>query len=81
LSDLKKQIISFANLVVERFEERKSIDDIALDNGNPSQKLYMSLAVLDDLINKISFSNIVDNAKKRSLGSTKQQTRSILGAA
>jgi hypothetical protein len=81
LSDLKKQIISFANLVVERFEGRKSIDDIALDNGNPSQKLYMSLAVLDDLINKISFSNIVDNAKRRALGSTKQQTRSILGAA
>jgi hypothetical protein len=81
LSDLKKQIISFANLVVERFEERKSIDDIALDKGNPSQKLYMSLAVVNDLINKISFSNIIDNAKRRALGSTKQQTRSILGAA
>ncbi|MDR2427932.1 MAG: InlB B-repeat-containing protein [Endomicrobium sp.] len=81
LSDLKKQIISFANLVVERFEERKSIDDIALDKDNPSQKLYMSLAVVNDLINKISFSNIIDNAKRRALGSTKQQTRSILGAA
>ncbi|MDR1942730.1 MAG: hypothetical protein LBQ04_01215 [Endomicrobium sp.] len=81
LSELKKQIISFANLVVERFENGQSIDDIALDNGNPSQKLYMSLAVIDDLINKISFSNIVDNAKRRALGSTKQQTRSILGAA
>ena len=81
LLDLKKQIISFANLVVERFEDGQSIADIAVDNGNPSQKLYMSLAVLDDLINKISFSNIVDNAKRRAVGSTKQQTRSILGAA
>jgi hypothetical protein len=81
LSELKGQIISFANLVVERFANGQSIADIALDNGNPSQKLYMSLAVLDDLINKISFSNIVDNAKRRALGSTKQQTRSILGAA
>jgi hypothetical protein len=81
LLDLKKQIISFANLVVERFEDGQSTADIAVDNGNPSQKLYMSLAVLDDLINKISFSNIVDNAKRRAVGSTKQQTRSILGAA
>jgi hypothetical protein len=41
----------------------------------------MSLAVLDDLINKISFSTIIANAKRITLGSTKQQTRSILGVA
>jgi hypothetical protein len=42
----------------------------------------MSLAVLDDLINKISFSNIVLTMPRGNpLESTKQQTRSILGAA
>jgi hypothetical protein len=80
LSSLKSQMILFANLIVEKFEHEENITDLALSEGNPSQELYTSLAILNDLINKVSFKRIVDQTGKRAKLSA-SSVKTILGAA
>ncbi|MDR2436466.1 MAG: hypothetical protein LBD17_00085, partial [Endomicrobium sp.] len=80
LSNLKSQTISFTNLVIERFENEKDITDLALDQGNPSQQICISLAILDDLINKVSLRKIVEQTGKRAKVSA-TAVKNILGAA
>jgi hypothetical protein len=79
-SSARQQIIIFTNSIIERFEEEKDITDLALNQGNPSERLYISLAIINYLINKVSFRRIVDETGKRAKASA-SAVRSILGAA
>jgi hypothetical protein len=80
LSDISKQITLFVNSVILRFEKEKDISDLLLIQSSPSQKLYISLAILNDLINKLSFRKIVDETAKRT-NSSALAVKNILGAA
>jgi hypothetical protein len=80
LSDISKQITLFVNSVILRFEEEKGISDILLIQNSPSQKLYISLAILNYSINKVSFRKAVDETVKRAKSSA-LAVKNILGAA
>jgi hypothetical protein len=80
LSSLKKQMILFSNSIIERFETEEDIVDLALNQGNPSQALYTSLVIINDLINKVSFRKIVEQTGKRAKASA-SAVKNILGAA
>ncbi|MDR1474154.1 MAG: InlB B-repeat-containing protein [Endomicrobium sp.] len=80
LSDISKQITLFVNSVILRFEEEKGISDLLLIQSTPSQKLYISLAILNDSINKVSFRRVVDETIRRTKSSA-LAVKNILGAA
>jgi hypothetical protein len=80
LSNLRKQMISFTNSIAESIEREESIANLALTNEKPSQNLSMSLAILNDSINKVSLRRTLEQTGKKAKVPA-IAVKNILGAA
>ncbi|MDR2645375.1 MAG: InlB B-repeat-containing protein [Endomicrobium sp.] len=82
LADLRKQMIMFANSIYKQMDEERDIDSIirTADMDNPYRKLYIYLAIANDLINTVSFRKVVEETGNRAKAPI-SAVKNILGAA
>jgi hypothetical protein len=73
----KMEAIEFVNALIERFEQEGMITD----ESDRLAALRIAIAVIDDALNKIMFSKIVEGIKERAKVSAAVLTRSVLSAA
>jgi hypothetical protein len=82
LANLRTQMITFANSIYKQMDEERDIDSIIRisDADNPYRKLYVYLAIANDLINTVSFRKVVEETGTRAKAPV-SAVRNILGAA
>ncbi|MDR1104144.1 MAG: hypothetical protein LBK92_02150 [Endomicrobium sp.] len=82
LANLRTQMITFANSIYKQMDEERDIDSIirTADADNPYRKLYVYLAIANDLINTVSFRKVVEETGTRAKAPV-SAVRNILGAA
>jgi hypothetical protein len=82
LANLRTQMITFANSIYKQIDEERDIDSIirTADTDNPYRKLYIYLAIANDLINTVSFRKVVEETGNRAKAPV-SAVKNILGAA
>ncbi|MDR0398473.1 MAG: hypothetical protein LBH33_01550, partial [Endomicrobium sp.] len=82
LADLRTQMITFANSIYKQMDAGRDISSIirTADTDNPYRKLYIYLAIANDLINTISFRKVVKETGNRAKAPV-SAVKNILGAA
>ncbi|MDR2436750.1 MAG: hypothetical protein LBD17_01580 [Endomicrobium sp.] len=73
----KKEAIEFVNGLIEKFEE----EGMVTNESDKFPALQISIAVIDEALNKIMFSKIVEAVKHRTKVSVSALTRNVLTAA
>jgi ribosomal protein S8 len=75
-------MITFANSIYKQIDEEGYISSIirTADTDNPYRKLYIYLAIANDLINTVSFRKVVEETGNRAKAHG-SAVKNILGAA
>ena len=75
-------MITFANSIYKQMDEERDIGSIirTADTDNPYRKLYIYLAIANDLINTVSFRKVVEETGDR-VKVPVSAVKNILGAA
>jgi hypothetical protein len=82
LLNLNKQIVLFAKDIIEKLDEEESIDPIVHSHNqdNPYQKLHTYIVVTSDLINTLSFREVINDVAKI-METSVSTAKNILSAA